>query len=201
MTDSAPEEQYKPWGHWKRAPQWMRTIFLGEGPIFNLLKEIERWRGLTDAQREAIRQSVPNEIERRLKTLGDMKELIKACLAVVAFLSAEVIFVFTKNPQGFAAVLALILAGSHVLAVTTLLRAAIPPPHTLFTSFEHPFEWAKGGERRWTNDPDEQFLAQSYSYLLDLNHLVSFTKRCLVWASIVAGLGQLAFFAFLWVSI
>lgn len=199
-----PVEEYAPSGHLKKWPQGLRMSLLGESPVFHLLEELERWKELADDERNRVRESNPDEIKRREKSLSDTKELIKSVLVVLAFLSAEVIFAFTQRPTGAAVTLGLILAVSHALSVTILLRAMIPPPSALLGNFIHPFEWAKGevseGEgARWTDDPDELFLAKDHHYLLHLNALTQFTKRSLVWAAAVSGLGQGVFLAFLFV--
>lgn len=192
--------QYKPWGHLQWLPQSLRMVFLGEGPVFNLLKQVELWEALTDQQRADFKTDVPVQVSKRQNSLEETKDLIKSCLQVLAFLSAEVIFVFTTHPQGPAMTLALMLAAAHGLSIAVLLRAIIPPPHTLVTNFVPPLEWVKGEQgKRWTKNDDELFLARDLDYLLGLNALTQFTKRCLVAAAIFIALGQGVFFTFLYV--
>jgi hypothetical protein len=173
---------------------------LGEAPVFYLTHEVSRWRELSEDERTNVREGCAKEVMNRQKTLDDTKSFAAGTLAVLAFLSAEVIFAFTSSPKGVALILAFILAVVHGISLIILMRAIIPPPHTLFTSFIHPFEWAKGESgQRWTTSPDEMFISKDVDKLLGLNALAQFTKRCVVVAGLFAAFGQVAFTAFIFV--
>lgn len=196
----APEEVYEPWGHLKKWPQWLRTILLGEHPPFDYLKTLEAWYELGESEQTRLKETVPDEITDRAESLKTFRDNVKVTATILGFVLGGLVTGFVLRPHGVSALLLALSVTFVTIAVLILMRAIIPPPHVIFTNFDHPFDWVKGERGRPAQSEDELFVAKSIDALLKANHITQFIKRSLVYATVVAAFGFLGLVSYLYVE-
>jgi hypothetical protein len=195
-----PKKKYRPWGHMQWAPQWLRMFILGESKPFHKPRERDLWRSKSETLRNIFREEWPGEIKERDSTIARMQSLAQISLTAEGFLFGGLLgFAAAQKFTGPTADLMMTCVYLIVPSLIFLVRASMPPPHTLFTTFEDPYEYhtPKPEEAEKEATPDEGKMLKLRERLLKKNALTQATKRYVGWAGVLLIAGLVVFLVFL----